>query len=90
MRGLEQRVARVLLVAVTPDLGSTELEPQPAGGTFDAGRLSEEASDLLDGPTGMSVEVRTTTGDPAMVLVEVAREVAASTSWSWDGGAVTS
>jgi len=77
VRGLEQRAARVLLVAVTPDLGSAGLESQLAGGTFDAGRLTEEASDLLDAPNGTSVEVRTTAGDPAVVLVEVAREVAA-------------
>jgi nucleotide-binding universal stress UspA family protein len=77
VRDLEPRAARVLLVAVAPDLRSAGLESQLAGGTFDAGRLTEEAARLLDAPRETSVEVRTTSGDPAIVLVELAREVAA-------------
>ncbi len=77
VRDLEPRAARVLLVAVAPDLRSAGLQSQLAGGTFDAARVSEEAFDLLDAPNA-SVELRTMTGDPAVVLVEVAREVAAN------------
>jgi nucleotide-binding universal stress UspA family protein len=77
VRDLEPRAARVLLVAVAPDLRSAGLQSQLAGGTFDAARLTEEAFDLLDAPNG-SVELRTMTGDPAVVLVEVAREVGAN------------
>jgi nucleotide-binding universal stress UspA family protein len=77
VRDLEPRAARVLLVAVAPDLRSAGLQSQLAGGTFDAARLTEEATDLLDAPSNSSVELRTMTGDPAVVLVEVAREVAA-------------
>jgi nucleotide-binding universal stress UspA family protein len=78
VRDLEPRAARVLLVAVAPDLRSAGLQSQLAGGTFDAARLTEEAFDLLDAPNDSSVELRTMTGDPAIVLVEVAREVAAN------------
>jgi len=77
VRDLEPRAARVLLVAVAPDLRSAGLQSQLAGGTFDAARLTEEAFDLLEAPNDSSVELRTMTGDPAVVLVEVAREVAA-------------
>src|SRR5690348_18266923 len=58
VRDLEPRAARVLLVAVAPDLRSAGLESQLAGGTFDAGRLTEEAARLLDAPRETSVEVR--------------------------------
>jgi nucleotide-binding universal stress UspA family protein len=78
VRDLEPRAARVLLVAVAPDLRSAGLQSQLAGGTFDAARLTREAFDLLDAPKDSSVELRTMTGDPAVVLVEVAREVAAN------------
>ena len=77
VRDLEPRAARVLLVAVAPDLRSAGLQSQLAGGTFDAARLTEEAFDLLEAPNDSSVELWTMTGDPAVVLVEVAREVAA-------------
>ena len=77
VRDLEPRAARVLLVAVAPDLRSAGLQSQLAGGTFDAARLTDEAFDLLEAPNDSSVELRTMTGDPAVVLVEVAREVAA-------------
>ena len=78
VRDLEPRAARVLLVAVAPDLRSAGLQSQLAGDTFDAARLTEEAFDLLGAPNASSVEFRTMTGDPAVVLVEVAREVAAN------------
>jgi nucleotide-binding universal stress UspA family protein len=77
VRDLEPRAARVLLVAVAPDLRSAGLQSQLAGGRFDAARLTEEAFHLLEAPNDSSVELRTMTGDPAVVLVEVAREVAA-------------
>jgi|SRR5947209_19758534 len=77
VRDLEPRAARILLVTVAPELRSAGLQSDLAGGTFDAARVSEEAFDLLDAPKAL-VELRTTTGDPAVVLVEVAREVAAN------------
>jgi nucleotide-binding universal stress UspA family protein len=78
VRDLKPRAARVLLVAVTPDVRSAGLQSQLAGGTFDAAGLGQEASDLLDATNDSLVELRTMAGDPAVVLVDVAREVAAS------------
>jgi nucleotide-binding universal stress UspA family protein len=77
VRDLGERAARVLVVAVTSDLRSPGLGSQLAGGTFDAQRLIEEAFDLLGASEDRRVETRTPVGDPAAVLVEVAREVAA-------------
>jgi nucleotide-binding universal stress UspA family protein len=66
----------VLVVAVRADLGSAEFSPE-AVRAFDPQRLAEEASALLDVAEESRLEVRTAAGDPAVVLVEVAREVAA-------------
>jgi nucleotide-binding universal stress UspA family protein len=72
-----ERAARVLIVTVAPDLRSPGLSSQLAGQTVDSERLAEEARAALDAPEHGSVETRTATGDPAAVLVEVAREVSA-------------
>lgn len=77
VRDLGARTRRVLVVAVAPDLRSPGLASELAGGTFDGERLEEEARGLLDAPEHGRVEIRTTVGDPAVVLVEVAREVGA-------------
>jgi nucleotide-binding universal stress UspA family protein len=77
VRDLGERADRVLVVAVTPDLSSAGFSPDMAGGAFDRQRLAEEVSALLDAPDDGRVEVRTAEGDPAAVLVEAAREVAA-------------
>jgi nucleotide-binding universal stress UspA family protein len=69
--------ARVLVLAVASDLRSPGLASQLAGGAFDGERLTEEAFDLLGAREDRHVEVRTPAGDPAVVLVEAAREVAA-------------
>jgi nucleotide-binding universal stress UspA family protein len=66
----------VVVVAVTPEVRSSSISHEPlAGGDFDADRLLEEAAELLSGMEGATVERRAATGDPAAVLVEVARDV---------------
>ncbi|HET6869988.1 MAG TPA: universal stress protein [Solirubrobacteraceae bacterium] len=77
VRGLGPRVGRVIVVAVAPDLRSAGLSSELTGGEFDGPRLGEEASALLDAAEDPRVETRTMAGDPAAVLVEVAREAAA-------------
>jgi nucleotide-binding universal stress UspA family protein len=77
VRGLDERASTVLVVAVAPDLRSVGIGSELAGGTFDAQRLLDEAFALLHPPERMSVELRSQAGEPAVVLVEVAREVAA-------------
>ena len=77
VRDFGERAAHVLVVAVASDLRSAGLGSQLAGGAFDAQQLTEEASHLLGASEGRRVETRTPVGDPAVVLVEAAREVAA-------------
>ncbi len=77
VREMGGRGTRVLVVLVEADLRSAGFSSQIAGGEFDAQRLGEEASGLLGAAEDARVEIRTTAGDPAVVLVEVAREVAA-------------
>jgi nucleotide-binding universal stress UspA family protein len=77
VRGLRERTARLLVVAVKPDLRSAGLGSQLAESTFDGRHLTEEALNLLDVSKDQRVEVRTPTGDPAAVLVESAREIGA-------------
>jgi nucleotide-binding universal stress UspA family protein len=65
----------VVVVAVAPDLSSAGVSSPIGDGIFDSGRISEEAGALLGDPENRRVEIRTTVGDPAAVLVEVVREV---------------
>jgi nucleotide-binding universal stress UspA family protein len=76
VRDLGARAGRVVVVAVAPDLSSAGVSP-PLDSTFDHRRVSEEACALLGAPADRRVEIRTASGDPAAVLVEVVREVAA-------------
>lgn len=78
VRGLGERVSRVLVVAVATDLHSAGLGSSLADGPIDTRRLLDEALELLGPPERLAVEVRTATGDPAVVLVEIARDVAAN------------
>jgi nucleotide-binding universal stress UspA family protein len=75
--GLGARAGRVLVVVVAPDLSSAGFSSELADGAVDDQRLGKEVSAVLRAPKDRRVEIRTTTGDPAVVLVEVAREVAA-------------
>lgn len=77
VRSLGGRASKVLVVAVALDLRSTGLDSPLAGGTVDTQRLLHEAFDLLDPPDWVEVELREAAGDPAVVLVDIAREVAA-------------
>jgi nucleotide-binding universal stress UspA family protein len=75
VRDLVPRAGRVLVVTVAPDLRAAGFVSEMTDGKFE--RLGEEAAALLDAPEDLRVETRATAGDPAAVLVEVAREVAA-------------
>jgi nucleotide-binding universal stress UspA family protein len=77
VRDLSAPAGRVVVVAVAPDLSSAGVSAPLGDGTFDSQRVSEEACALLGTPEDRRVEIRTTAGDPAAILVEVAREVSA-------------
>jgi nucleotide-binding universal stress UspA family protein len=77
VRGLGESASKVLVVAVAPDVRSAGLGAQLVGGMADTRRLLDEALDLLDPPKGMEVEVREVAGDPAVILIDIARESAA-------------
>jgi nucleotide-binding universal stress UspA family protein len=77
VRGLGERASKVIVVAVATDLHSAGLGSPLADGPIDTRRLLDEALDLLGPPERIAVEVRMASGDPAVVLVEVARDVAA-------------
>lgn len=77
VRDLTDRAVRVLVLAIAPDLRSAGLEAPLAADQFDGRRLAEEAVAALGAPGDSRVEVRTPIGDPAVVLVDTAREVAA-------------
>ena len=74
VRKLGPPTVRIVLVAVVSELRSAglssqlvdELEPRP---------LLEEARELLTGAEALRIETRAEVGDPAVVLVEIAREV---------------
>jgi nucleotide-binding universal stress UspA family protein len=76
VRDLEARAGRVVVVAVVPDLSSAGVSP-PLGDAFDGRRIGEEARTLLGASAAQRVEIRTASGDPAAVLVDVVREVGA-------------
>jgi nucleotide-binding universal stress UspA family protein len=77
VRDLGERVARVLVVMVDPDLHTAGLASPLGGGTFDSQRLEAEVLTTLDVSEAPQVEIRTAVGSPAVVLVDAAREVAA-------------
>jgi nucleotide-binding universal stress UspA family protein len=66
----------LVVVAVTPATASSSVTAEPlVGGDFDAERLLGEAAEQLGQAGITSIECRSGTGDPATVLVDVAREV---------------
>jgi nucleotide-binding universal stress UspA family protein len=77
VHGLGRRVARVVVVTVEPDLRSAGLAAPLAGGHLDTQGIGNEALEVLGAGASPQVEIRTTVGDPASILVEAAREVAA-------------
>ena len=77
VRDLGERASKVLVVAVVPALRSAGLATPLADGTLDAQRLLREAFDALEPSERMHIELREATGDPGVVLVDIAREVAA-------------
>jgi nucleotide-binding universal stress UspA family protein len=77
VRDLEAQAGRVVVVVVVPDLSSAGASSPLGDDRFDSQRVTDEACALLGAPADRRVEIRTTGGDPAAVLVEVVREVAA-------------
>lgn len=66
---------KVVVVAVVPEVPASSVSDEPlAGGDFDAERLLGDAAEQLAGADGTAIERRAATGDPAVVLVETARE----------------
>jgi nucleotide-binding universal stress UspA family protein len=70
--GIDYRA--LVIVAVVPDIRSAGMGADLGGTQLDTETVLGEARELLDGDNA-SVETRTAVGDPAIVLVEVAREV---------------
>ena len=69
--------SRILVVAVTPDVRSAGLGAELAGQTFDPQRLLEEARQRVAATWDITIDTRAAPGDPAVVLIELAREVGA-------------
>jgi nucleotide-binding universal stress UspA family protein len=67
----------VVIVAVAPDVRSSGLGAELSGRSVDTCRLLEEARVLLGARDGLAIETRAAVGDPAAVLVDVAREMGA-------------
>lgn len=75
LRRLGPPRATVVVVAVGREVRSPGLGAQLAGQALDVDALLREALDVLHGAPEVEIEARAETGDPASVLVEVAREV---------------
>lgn len=76
--GLVAGATKLVVVAVTPAAGSSAMSAEPlVGRDFDAERLLAEAAELIGRPDGTTIEPRAAVGDPAQVLVAIAREVGA-------------
>ncbi len=67
----------VVLVSVTPDVRSPALGEPLVEPTGDTHQLLDEAQELCGASEGIVVERREAVGDPAVVLVDVARELGA-------------
>lgn len=73
---LAPRAGKLTVVVVAPAVASPSFDAEPlVGSDFDAEALLDEATDLLDRTDGTTLERRAAVGDPAEVLMEVAREV---------------
>lgn len=72
---LTAETKKVVIVAVAPALASSTMSGDPlVDSDFDAEGVLAEAAELLGQTVGATIERRSATGDPARVLVEVARE----------------
>jgi nucleotide-binding universal stress UspA family protein len=91
-RGLERvrdfgpRAATIVIVAVASELRSAGLSSQLVG-HLEPQPLLDEARELLGAAAGARIETRAEAGDPAVVLIEIAREVGAELLVvGWRGG----
>lgn len=76
VRGWGLRRSALVLVAVTPTMTSAGLGEELADSSFDSDSVLREARGLLEaGGDAGPVELRTASGDPALVLVRTVREV---------------
>ena len=67
----------VVVGVIAPGLGSSALGEPPGGRTIHAQRLLRAARELLSTREGTTIETRKTAADPAVVLVDAAREAGA-------------
>lgn len=74
VRRLSTAGITVILIAVRRDVRSAGLGERLAGRDTDPVALLREASELLDGGSGATIDARTAVGDPAVVLLGAARE----------------
>lgn len=74
-RGLHADAATIVVVAVVPDLRSPGLASELSGEPLDTESILAEARELLGGLPAARIETRVERGDPAVVLIDVAREV---------------
>jgi nucleotide-binding universal stress UspA family protein len=73
-REIGPAASHILIVAVVPDIGPAGISAEASTGSLDAERAVAEARELLGAPAGVRIETRIATGDPALVLVDLARE----------------
>lgn len=76
VRRLGPAASKIVVVAVASELRSAGLSSQLVG-DLDPQPLLDEARELLAGVASANIETRGEAGDPAVVLVEIAREVGA-------------
>jgi nucleotide-binding universal stress UspA family protein len=67
--------SQIVIVAVLADIGPPGFPHEASSGSLDAERALAEARESLGAAAGFTIETRIETGDPALVLVDVAREV---------------
>jgi nucleotide-binding universal stress UspA family protein len=71
--GIDYRA--LVIVAVAPDIRSEGMGTDLAGTQLDTERMLGEARELIDARKNASIETRAAVGDPAIVLIDIAREV---------------
>ncbi len=77
VRRLGEPVSKILLVAVVPDIRSAGFGTEFSQEAADPQPLLQVARARLGAPAGTTIDTRSVIGDPAAVLVDVAREVRA-------------
>ncbi|MEO6857613.1 MAG: universal stress protein [Solirubrobacteraceae bacterium] len=76
-RHLGVEASTILVVAVAADVRSGGLGLELSAQPFDAERILDDAREWLGERQGVTVETRAEAGDPAVVLVDIARHVGA-------------